>query len=70
LAERPHGLEDLCGFVNHDNVAPVAQAAIAHAQFETIHPFADGNGRAGRALIYTVLRRRGEVPNYIPLRSA
>jgi Fic family protein len=59
-------LKDLCAFVNRDDVAPVAQAAIVHAQFETIHPFADGNGRAGRALIYTVLRRRGEVSNYIP----
>lgn len=59
-------LKDLCAFVNRNDVAPVAQAAIAHAQFETIHPFADGNGRAGRALIYTVLRRRGEVSNYIP----
>ena len=59
-------LKDLCAFVNRDDVAPVAQAAIAHAQFETIHPFADGNGRTGRALIYTVLRRRGESENYIP----
>jgi Fic family protein len=59
-------LKDLCAFVNRDGVAPVAQAAIVHAQFETIHPFADGNGRVGRALIYTVLRRRGEVSNYIP----
>ncbi|MDQ6730408.1 MAG: Fic family protein [Actinomycetota bacterium] len=59
-------LKDLWAFVNRDDVAPVAQAAFAHAQFETIHPFADGNGRAGRALIYTVLRRRGEVSNYIP----
>ncbi|MGH2804267.1 MAG: Fic family protein, partial [Thermoleophilaceae bacterium] len=41
-------------------------AAIAHAQFENIHPFADGNGRTGRALIYTVLRRRGEIENYFP----
>lgn len=59
-------LEDLCAFVNRVDLAPSVQAGIAHAQFETIHPFADGNGRVGRALIYTVLRRRGEIPRYIP----
>lgn len=59
-------LNDLCAFVNRDDLAPVAQAAIAHAQFENIHPFADGNGRVGRALIYVVLRRRGEIHDYIP----
>jgi Fic family protein len=52
-------LEDLCAFCNTDGVPAVAQAAIAHAHFETIHPFADGNGRTGRALIHLVLRRRG-----------
>lgn len=55
----PELLEDLCTFCNDDALPAVAQAAIAHAQFETIHPFADGNGRTGRALIYMVLRRRG-----------
>ncbi|MDE0653286.1 MAG: Fic family protein, partial [bacterium] len=38
----------------------------AHAQFETIHPFVDGNGRTGRALIHLVLRRRGLVPRILP----
>jgi Fic family protein len=52
-------LEDLCAFCNDDWLPAVAQAAIAHAQFETIHPFVDGNGRTGRALIHFVLRRRG-----------
>ena len=42
------------------------QAAIAHAQFETIHPFIDGNGRVGRCLIHVVLRRRGLTPLYVP----
>jgi Fic family protein len=59
-------LEDLCRFIARTDIAAVAQAAIAHAQFENIHPFVDGNGRTGRALIYTILRRRGEVSNYIP----
>lgn len=39
--------------------AALIQAGIVHAQFETIHPFPDGNGRLGRALIPTVLMRRG-----------
>lgn len=59
-------LEDLCSFVSRDDLAAVTQAAVAHAQFENIHPFPDGNGRSGRALIYTVLRRRGEISSLIP----
>ena len=59
-------LEDLCRFLARDDLAAIAQAAIAHAQFENIHPFADGNGRVGRTLIHTVLRRSGEAPNYVP----
>jgi Fic family protein len=59
-------LEDLCAFVNDDSLPAVAQAAIAHAQFETIHPFVDGNGRTGRALIHVVLRRRGVAPRILP----
>ncbi|HEX5273813.1 MAG TPA: Fic family protein [Candidatus Rubrimentiphilum sp.] len=51
-------LSDLCDFSNEDSLSPVAQAAIAHAQFETIHPFADGNGRVGRSLIHMIFRRR------------
>jgi Fic family protein len=59
-------LDDLCAFIERTDVAAIAQAAIAHAQFETIHPFADGNGRVGRALIYSILKRRGEAERYIP----
>jgi Fic family protein len=55
----PGLLDDLVAFCNEDSLPAVAQAAIAHAQFETIHPFVDGNGRAGRALIHLILRRRG-----------
>jgi Fic family protein len=59
-------LVDLCAFVDDDSLPAVAQAAIAHAQFETIHPFVDGNGRTGRALIHVVLRRRGVAPRILP----
>jgi Fic family protein len=59
-------LGDLCRFIARDDIAPIVQAAIAHAQFENIHPFADGNGRVGRALIHMVLRRGGEAVNYVP----
>jgi Fic family protein len=52
-------VDDLVRFCNRDDVDPVAQAAVAHAQFETIHPFTDGNGRTGRALVHVLLRRRG-----------
>ena len=59
-------LEDLCSFCEMDELPAVAQAAIAHAQFETIHPFADGNGRTGRALIHVILRRRGLAASVLP----
>lgn len=64
-------LRDLAGWCRRDDVPPLAQAAITHAQFETIHPYTDGNGRTGRALIHTVLRRRGLTPTVIvPTSSA
>ena len=59
-------LEDLCGFCNQDRLPPLVQAAIAHAQFETIHPFDDGNGRTGRALVQVLFRRRGLAPAFVP----
>ena len=59
-------LEDLVVFIERDDIPPVAQAAIAHAQFETIHPFIDGNGRVGRCLIHVVLRRTGVAPRFVP----
>lgn len=59
-------LEDLVQFCNKDDLPPLAQAAIAHAQFETIHPFVDGNGRVGRALVHIILRQRGLCPAIVP----
>jgi Fic family protein len=66
VEELPRLLDDLWRAVNDDLLPPVVQAALVHAQFETIHPFDDGNGRTGRALIHVILRRRGVAPSYVP----
>jgi Fic family protein len=55
----PALLDDLAVFMNRIDLPALPQAMITHAQFETIHPFTDGNGRTGRALLHTVVRRRG-----------
>lgn len=62
----PELVDDLIEYLNGDYHSPLVQAGIAHAQFETIHPFADGNGRTGRALIQLALRRRGLAPHFVP----
>lgn len=59
-------LDDLTRFCNDETLPPLVQAAIAHAQFETIHPFDDGNGRTGRALVQVIFRRRGLAPAFVP----
>ncbi|WP_405165127.1 Fic family protein [Nocardia sp. NBC_01499] len=55
----PDAITDLIGFVRRDDIPLVVQIALAHAQFETIHPFTDGNGRTGRALVHAMLRGKG-----------
>lgn len=62
----PSLLDDLCAAINNDLLPPLVQAALVHAQFETIHPFHDGNGRTGRALVHVVLRRRRLAPHVLP----
>lgn len=49
-------LEDLLTFSQREDINPITKAALVHAQFETIHPFIDGNGRTGRVLLAKVLR--------------
>lgn len=65
-AERvPSLMDDLVVYLNGSAHGPLVQAALVHAQFETIHPFTDGNGRVGRALVHTVLTRAGLTPRAI-----
>jgi Fic family protein len=61
----PRLLRDLCDAMNANLLPPIVQAALVHAQFETVHPFHDGNGRTGRALIHVVLRRRRIAMHYV-----
>lgn len=63
-------MADLLEFIERDDLPVVAQCAIAHAQFETIHLFADGNGRCGRALVHAILRNKGLSRNTAPPVSA
>ena len=55
----PDAMADLVTFMARNDLPPLVQAAVAHAQFETIHPFPDGNGRCGRALVHSLLRGKG-----------
>lgn len=55
----PGAIDDLITFAQRADVPVLPQIAVAHAQFETIHPFTDGNGRTGRALVQAMLRNKG-----------
>ncbi|WP_025735150.1 Fic family protein [Mycobacterium genavense] len=55
----PDAINDLITFAHRDDVPVLPQIAVAHAQFETIHPFTEGNGRTGRALVQAMLRNKG-----------
>jgi Fic family protein len=54
----PDAMRDLVAYMARNDLPPLVQASLAHARFETIHPFPDGNGRAGRALVHSVLRAK------------
>jgi Fic family protein len=55
----PGAIGDLIAFTQRADVPTLPQIALGHAQFETIHPFTDGNGRTGRALVQAMLRNKG-----------
>ncbi|MGH3518260.1 MAG: Fic family protein [Haloechinothrix sp.] len=55
----PAAMDDLVAFCKRTDIPVLTQVSVAHAQFETIHPFNDGNGRAGRTLVHAMLRHSG-----------
>lgn len=55
----PGAVSDVVAFARRVDVPALVQVAVAHAQFETIHPFVDGNGRTGRAIAQAMLRNKG-----------
>lgn len=59
----PAAIDDLVDFMDRVDIPALAQVAIAHAQFETIHPFPDGNGRTGRAIVQAILRHADVTTN-------
>lgn len=67
IAPQPELVEDavndVVAFMDRDDIGTLVKTAISHAQFETIHPFVDGNGRTGRAIAQSLLRRDGITVN-------
>ena len=57
----PAALDDLERFMARNDLPVLLHVAVAHAQFETLHPFVDGNGRTGRALAQAMLAGKGLV---------
>jgi Fic family protein len=57
-------------FLHHDALPPLVHAALAHSQFEAIHPFLDGNGRVGRLLTTLLLLARRILPSPLLYLSA
>lgn len=76
VAPRPEDVErlmqDLVEFCNRTDLPAIPKTAVAHARFEEIHPFPDGNGRTGRALVHAMWSQQGAVTGgvTIPVSSA
>lgn len=57
-------------YLNESSMPPLVQAALAHSQFEAVHPFLDGNGRVGRLLITLLLMAKDVLPQPLLYLSA
>lgn len=72
-SETKRYMDELITFMNNsnDNIHPLIKAAMIHSQFESIHPFSDGNGRIGRVLISLYLYKSGVInfPFFLHKRS-
>lgn len=66
----PALMDDLVAFARRTDVSPLVSTAIAHAQFETVHPFSAGNGRVGRAFVHAMLTARGVTRDVVAPLSA
>jgi len=53
------GMQDLLAFIEHGSMLPIFKVGVAHVEFESLHPFNDGNGRIGRLLITLLLWKFG-----------
>jgi len=63
----PELVEDLVSYLNHSTHDAITKIALSHAQFESIHPFIDGNGRTGRSLIQGVISHEGLFHTVLPI---
>ena len=65
----PQLMEELFGWAKESELHPVLKSAILHYEIETIHPFADGNGRMGRLWQTLLLAKWNDIFAWIPMES-
>ncbi|MCL2493305.1 MAG: Fic family protein [Clostridiales bacterium] len=69
VGARPQLIEELFGWAKESELHPVLKSAVVHCEIETVHPFADGNGRMGRLWQTLVLAKWNEIFEWLPMES-